>query len=220
MLIGFVVLVVNIKVKEVVEMDNKIFGYARVSSKDQNLDRQLDSLKKYVHDERNIIVDKVSGKDTNRPGLSTLLFSVRAGDTIYIHSLDRLGRNKEDIKTLLTEFRNRKVIVRILDLPTSMVDYGEAGNSIMELINNILIEVLAFQAQVEREQIRKRQQEGIASAKARGVHFGRKKYEYPETWSEDYMLWKNGGCSAKSLMRKYNWTSTTFYRKVAEYEKR
>ena len=220
MLIGFVVLFVNIKVKEVVEMDNKIFGYARVSSKDQNLDRQLDSLKKFVHDERNIIVDKVSGKDTNRPGLSTLLFSVRAGDTIYIHSLDRLGRNKEDIKTLLTEFKNRKVIVRILDLPTSMVDYGEAGNSIMELINNILIEVLSFQAQAEREQIRKRQQEGIASAKARGVHFGRKKYEYPETWSEDYMLWKNGGCSAKSLMRKYNWTSTTFYRKVAEYEKR
>ena len=219
MLIGFVALVVNIKVKEVVKMDNKIFGYARVSSKDQNLDRQLDSLKKYVTDERNIIVDKVSGKDTNRPGLSTLLFSVRAGDTIYIHSLDRLGRNKEDIKTLLTEFKNRKVIVRILDLPTSMVDYGEAGNSIMELINNILIEVLAFQAQAEREQIRKRQQEGIASAKARGVHFGRKKYEFPETWSEDYSVWKSGGCSAKSLMRKYNWTSTTFYRKVAEYEK-
>ena len=94
-------------------MDNKIFGYARVSSKDQNLDRQLDSLKKYVYDERNIIVDKISGKDTNRPGLSTLLFSVREGDTIYIHSLDRLGRNKEDIKTLLTEFKNRKVIVRI-----------------------------------------------------------------------------------------------------------
>ena len=201
-------------------MDNKIFGYARVSSKDQNLDRQLDSLKKYVYDERNIIVDKISGKDTNRPGLSTLLFSVREGDTIYIHSLDRLGRNKEDIKTLLTEFKNRKVIVRILDLPTSMVDYGEAGNSIMELINNILIEVLSFQAQAEREQIRKRQQEGIASAKARGVHFGRKKYEFPETWSEDYGIWKSGGCSAKSLMRKYNWTSTTFYRKVAEYEHR
>ena len=220
MLIGFVALVVNIKVKEVVEVDNKIFGYARVSSKDQNLDRQLDSLKKYVADERNIIVDKVSGKDTNRPGLSTLLFSVRAGDTIYIHSLDRLGRNKEDIKTLLTEFKNRKVIVRILDLPTSMVDYGEAGNSIMELINNILIEVLAFQAQAEREQIRKRQQEGIASAKARGVHFGRGKYPFPETWSEDYKVWRNGGCTAKSLMKKYGWTSTTFYRKVFEFEKK
>ena len=101
-----------------------------------------------------------------------------------------------------------------------MVDYSEAGNSIMELINTILIEVLAFQAQAEREQIRKRQQEGIASAKARGVHFGRKKYEYPATWSEDYSIWKNGGCTARSLMSKYNWTSTTFYRKVAEYEKR
>ena len=201
-------------------MDTKVFGYARVSSKDQNLDRQLDSLMKYVHDERNIIVDKVSGKDTNRPGLSTLLFSVREGDTIYVHSLDRLGRNKEDIKQLLTEFKNRKVIVRILDLPTSMVDYGETGNSIMELINNILIEVLAFQAQAEREQIRKRQQEGIASAKARGVKFGKKEYAYPETWGEDYKVWKNGGCTARSLMRKYKWTSTTFYRKVVEYEKR
>lgn len=200
-------------------MDNRIYGYARVSSKDQNLARQLDSLKKYVPDERNIIVDKVSGKDIeNRPGLKTLLFSIRAGDTIYIHSLDRLSRNKEDIKKLLTDFKNMNVIVRILDLPTSMVDYGEAGKGIMELLNNILIEVLAYQAQVEREYIRKRQEEGIASAKLRGVHFGRRKYEYPETWNEDYTLWKNGGCSAKSLMRKYNWNSTTFYRKVAEFE--
>ena len=201
-------------------MDNRIFGYARVSSKDQNLDRQLDSLKKYVPNERDIIVDKLSGKDINRPGLESLLFNIRQGDTLYIHSLDRLGRNKDDIKKILTDFKNKKIIVRILDLPTSMVDYGEAGNGIMELINNIIIEVMAYQAQAERENIRKRQEQGIASAKARGVHFGRKKYALPETWGEDYKIWKNKGCTAKSLMKKYGWTSTTFYRKVFEFEKK
>lgn len=200
-------------------MDNRIFGYARVSSKDQNLDRQFDSLKKYVPNERDIIVDKKSGKDTNRPGLESLLFNIRQGDTLYIMSLDRLGRNKDDIKKLLTELKEKKVIVRILDLPTSMVDYGEAGSGIMELINNIIIEVMAYQAQAERENIRKRQEQGIASAKARGVHFGRKKYPFPETWETDYETWKNKKCTAKSLMKKYEWTSTTFYRKVAEFEK-
>lgn len=199
-------------------MDNRIFGYARVSSKEQCLDRQIASLKQYVPNERDIIIDKLSGKDTNRPGLENLLFNIRQGDTLYIHSLDRLGRNKNDIKFLLTELKNKRVIVRILDLPTSMVDYGEAGNGIMEMINNILIEVMAYQAQAERENIRKRQGEGIAAAKARGVHFGREKYELPDSWKEDYNVWKNNGCTAKSLMKKYGWSSTTFYRKVKMYE--
>lgn len=199
-------------------MDNRIFGYARVSSKEQCLDRQIASLKQYVPNERDIIIDKLSGKDTNRPGLENLLFNIRQGDTLYIHSLDRLGRNKNDIKFLLTELKNKRVIVRILDLPTSMIDYGEAGNGIMEMINNILIEVMAYQAQAERENIRKRQGEGIAAAKARGVHFGREKYELPDSWKDDYNVWKNNGCTAKSLMKKYGWSSTTFYRKVKMYE--
>lgn len=201
-------------------MENKVFGYARVSSKEQNLDRQIDSLKQYVPNERDIIIDKQSGKDTNRPGLQTLLYNLRSGDTLYIHSLDRLGRNKNDIKQLLCELKDKGVTVRILDLPTSMADYGEAGKGIMELINNIIIEVMAYQAQVERENIRKRQEEGIAAAKIRGVHFGRTKYQFPDSWDQDYKLWKNNGCTAKSLMVKYNWSSTTFYRKVNEYERK
>lgn len=200
-------------------MENKVFGYARVSSKEQNLDRQIDSLKQYVPNERDIIIDKQSGKDTNRPGLQTLLYNLRGGDTLYIHSLDRLGRNKNDIKQLLCELKDKGVTIRILDLPTSMADYGEAGKGIMELINNIIIEVMAYQAQVERENIRKRQEEGIAAAKVRGVHFGRIKYEFPDSWNADYAIWKEKGCTAKSLMKKYNWSSTTFYRKVADYEK-
>ena len=200
-------------------MDNsRIFGYARVSSKEQNLDRQIDSLRKYVPNSRDIIIDKVSGKDMNRPGLENLLFSVRPGDTIVIHSLDRLSRSKDDIKKLLMEFKDKKVTVRILDLPTTMIDYGEAGKSILELVNNLIIEVMSYLAEAERQLIRKRQSEGIASAKARGVHFGRKKYEFPESWREDYKKWRNGECTAKSLMRKYQISSTSFYRKVAEFE--
>lgn len=199
-------------------MTSKIFGYARVSSKEQNLDRQLDSLKQYVPDERDIFIDKLSGKDTNRPGLNNLLYTLRAGDTLYIHSLDRLGRNTEDIKALLHELKQKEVTVRILDLPTSMADYGEAGKGIMELINNIILEVMAYQAQSERETIRKRQEEGIAAAKARGVHFGRNMYSYPSTWEEDYLNWKAKKCTAKSLIDKYGWGRTTFYRKVSEFE--
>ena len=200
-------------------MDNRIFGYARVSSKEQNLDRQIDCLKEYVPNERDIIIDKVSGKDLNRPGLENLLFNIRQGDTLYVQSLDRLGRNKNDIKHLLTELKAKKVLVRILDLPTSLIDYGDTNNGIMEMINNIIIEVMAYQAQAERESIRKRQEEGILAAKARGVHFGREKYDFPESWNQDYQLWKNHGCTAKSLIKKYGWSSTTFYRKVAEYKK-
>lgn len=199
-------------------MENKSFAYARVSNRDQNLNRQLDSLRQYVTDDRDIFTDKASGKNVDREGLKLLMHSVRSGDTVYIHSLDRLGRNKEDIKELLSQFKKKGVVVRILDIPTSMADYGEAGQSIMELINNILIEVLAYQAQDERERIRKRQEEGVIAAKARGVHFGRNKLELPDCWQEDYSTWKAGNCTAKSLMDKYSWGRTTFYRKVKEYE--
>lgn len=201
-------------------MDSKSFGYVRVSSKDQHVDRQMESLNKYITDERDIFVDKISGKDTNRPALQSLLHIVRNGDTVYIHSLDRLGRNKEDIKSLLAEFKAKGVIVRILDLPTSMVDYGASGKAIMELINNILIEVLAYQAEAERLNIRKRQQEGIVVARKNGVKFGRHPIPFPDSWKMDYSDWKAGNCTATSLFKKYGWTATTFYRKVKQYEKR
>lgn len=204
--------------EEVFDMENKVFGYVRVSSKEQKLDLQIDNLRHYVTDESDIIIDKQFGKDTNRPGLQNLLYNLRNGDTVYINSLDRLGRNKNDIKQLLCELKNKGATVRILNLPASMVDYGESNKGIMEIINNIIIEVMTHQAQVEMENIRKRQKEGIAAAKIRGVHFGRIKYEFPASWKEDYKVWKNKGCTAKSLMKKYNWSSTTFYRKVNEYE--
>ena len=200
-------------------MEHKSFAYARVSSRDQNLARQLESLKQYVPDDRDIFVDKQSGKNTDRPGLQLLLHLLRSGDTLYLHSLDRLGRNKEDIKNILRELKEKKVIVRILDLPTSMVTTDdEVTGATMEMVNNLLIEVLGYVAEMERRNIRKRQEEGIEIAKEKGVKFGRKKLPWPETWEEDYIQWKNKRCTAMSLIKKYGWNSTSFYRKVQEWE--
>ena len=201
-------------------METRIYAYARVSSKDQNLDRQLESLRVYVKDDRDIFVDKKSGKDTDRPGLQSLLYTLREGDTLYVHSLDRLGRNKEDIKNLLSELKAKKVLVRILDLPTTMnTARDEITGATMDLVNNLLIEVLGYMAEMERRNIRKRQEEGIRLAMEKGVKFGRKAVPWPDSWEVDLARWQGGGCTAKSLFTKYGWTSTTFYRKVKEWKK-
>lgn len=199
-------------------MDNKIFGYIRVSSRDQNLARQVDSLKKYVPDERLIFFDKLSGKDFNRPAYQTLKLMARRGDTIYIHEMERLGRNKEEIKNELEYFKNEGVFIRILNLPTTLIDYTQFDNQIqktlMEMVNNILIEVLATMAETERINIRKRQREGIDAAVKRGVKFGRPEKYLPDCWPEDKLKWKAGEVTAVSLMKKYGMASSTFYAKV------
>ena len=199
-------------------MDNKIFGYIRVSSRDQNLARQVDSLKKYVPDERLIFFDKLSGKDFNRPAYQTLKLMARRGDTIYIHEMERLGRNKEEIKNELEYFKNEGVFIRILNLPTTLIDYTQFDNqmqkTLMEMVNNILIEVLATMAETERINIRKRQREGIDAAVKRGVKFGRPEKYLPDCWPEDKLKWEAGEVTAVSLMKKYGMASSTFYAKV------
>ena len=199
-------------------MDNKIFGYIRVSSRDQNLARQVDSLKKYVPDERLIFFDKLSGKDFNRPAYQTLKLMARCGDTIYIHEMERLGRNKEEIKNELEYFKTEGVFIRILNLPTTLIDYTQFDNqmqkTLMEMVNNILIEVLATMAETERINIRKRQREGIDAAVKRGVKFGRPEKNLPDCWPEDKLKWEAGEVTAVSLMKKYGMASSTFYAKV------
>lgn len=198
-----------------------IYGYARVSSTDQNLDRQLLELKKYVPEE-NIVVDKASGKDTDRAGYAALkgLFGLRESDILYITSLDRLSRNKEDIKRELQWFREKKVRLKILDLPTSMVEVPDGQQWILEMIQNILIEVLASIAEQERLTIRKRQREGIEAAKLKGKHLGRPSYKLPEQFEEVYIKWKDGDITAKEAMKLLGMKKSHFYRKVHEYEKR
>ena len=136
----------------------KVYGYARVSTREQNLDRQIAALRQYVTDERDIITDKESGKDFDRTGYQYLRERlIRPGDTLIVKSLDRLGRNKEQVMEELRHFRADGVRVKILDLPTTMIDLPDGQDWIVEMVNNILIEVLASIAEQERLTIRQRQ---------------------------------------------------------------
>ena len=159
----------------------RIFGYARVSSAGQNLDRQIDALKQYVPEE-NIVVDKISGKSLKRPGYQALkgALGLRRGDILYVSSLDRLSRSKADIKSELIWFKEKGISWRVLDLPTTMIEYPADQEWIRDMTNNILIEVLASMAEIERVRIRQRQREGIDAAKRRGKHLGRPEKGFPE----------------------------------------
>lgn len=201
------------------EINNRIFGYARVSSREQNLDRQIVALKQYV-DEQNILTDKFSGKDLERPAYQALkgALGLREGDTLVITSLDRLSRNKEDIKNELQWFQKKKVRLKILDLPTSLIEVPDGQQWIIDMIQNILIEVLASIAEQERLTIRKRQREGIEAAKAKGKHLGRPRVQQPEEFEDIYIQWKRKEITAVGAMRKMKLSSSTFYRMVKQYE--
>ena len=196
-------------------MEHKIMGYARVSSKEQKLDRQLIELKKYVPAE-NIIMDKQSGKDLNRPGYQALKgpLGLRQGDTLYIKSLDRLSRNKEDIKKELEWFKQNGIRLMILDLPTSMIQVPLGQEWLIEMINNILIEVLASIAQQERETIHARQREGINAARLAGRHLGRPAVTVPENFDDVVAQWKNWEITAREAMRQTGLKRRSFYKLV------
>ena len=196
-------------------MQNRVMGYARVSSREQNLDRQLIELKKYVPEE-DIVVDKQSGKDLDRPGYQALkgALGLRTGDTLYIKSLDRLSRNKEDIKNELEWFKQNGIRLMILDLPTSMVQVPKGQEWLIEMINNILIEVLSSIAQQERETTRARQREGIDAAKLAGKHLGRPRVEMPENFAVVVMEWRNGKITAKEAMKRTGLRRNSFYKMV------
>lgn len=196
-------------------MQNRVMGYARVSSREQNLDRQLVELKKYVPEE-NIVVDKQSGKDLDRPGYQALrgALGLRPGDTLYIKSLDRLSRNKKDIKGELEWFQKNGIRLMILDLPTSMIQVPDGQEWIIEMINNILIEVLSSIAQQEREIIRARQMEGIEAAKSNGKHLGRPKTELPPNFVSVIAEWRRGEITAKEAMERTRLKRSSFYKLV------
>lgn len=195
----------------------KVYGYARVSTREQNLDRQIAALRQYVTDERDIITDKESGKDFDRTGYQYLRERlIRPGDTLIVKSLDRLGRNKEQVMEQLRHFRADGVRVKILDLPTTMIDLPDGQDWIVEMVNNILIEVLASIAEQERLTIRQRQAEGIAEAKKQGRLLGRKKTELPAEWELVTGLWKSGSITAVQAMDRLGLKKSTFYRMVRE----
>ena len=201
-------------------MESKIFGYVRVSSKDQNVDRQIDMLKPYVPNERDIFIDKASGKDFDRPAYNALKFNLRSDDTLYITSIDRLGRSKDGIIAELRELKEKGVKVRILDLPTTMLDDSkdDAGKKLMETVSNMVIELLSYMAEREREYIKKRQQEGIAAARKRGKKFGRKKNELPDGWEIGYADLLAGKITVSALARQFKMTRQSLYRRLSEID--
>lgn len=201
-------------------MDSRTYYYARVSSKEQNLDRQLAAFVSLGASERDIITDKESGKDLNRSGYTALKTAMlRSGDTLVVKSLDRLSRNKADIKNELQYFKEHGIRLKVLDLPTTMIDYPAGQEWVLDMVNNILIEVLSSIAQQERLTIRQRQQEGIAAAKAKGKHLGRPGLVVPENWQEVYSAWKSGAITAKTAMEQTELKRTSFYKLVKEMER-
>ena len=195
------------------------YGYARVSATEQNLDRQVLALQEYVKPE-NIVMDRQSGKNLNRPGYNALkgIFGLRPGDVLYIVSLDRLSRNKEDIKNEIAWFKAHKVRLMILDLPSSMVQVPENQEWIIDMIQNILIEVLASMAEQERLMIRKRQREGIEAAKKKGRHLGRPYLKVPDNFDEVYAEWKAGTITARAAQKRLGMSSASFYRLVKKQQ--
>lgn len=198
-------------------MENRIYYYARVSTKEQNLDRQLAAFKALGASERDIITDKESGKNLDRAGYQALKTAMlRAGDTLVVKSLDRLSRNKGDIKAELQYFKEHGIRVKIIDLPTTMTDFPTGQEWVLEMINNILIEVLGTIAEQERATIKRRQREGIESARSKGKHLGRPPLQKPENWKEVYTIWQNGDITAKEAMRRTGLKRSSFYRLVRE----
>jgi len=194
-------------------MDTRTYYYARVSSREQNLDRQIAAFISLGAQEREIITDKESGKNLNRTGYQALKNAMlRRGDTLVIKSLDRLSRNKTDIKNELQYFRDNGIRLKVIDLPTTMMQLPEGQAWIFDMVNNILIEVLGTIAEQERTTIRQRQAEGIAAAKAKGKHLGRPLIVLPDNWTTVHTAWKNGEITAKEAMRQTGLKRTSFYK--------
>ena len=191
----------------------RTYGYARCSSADQSLNRQLDALTAYGIGERDIVTDKITGATFDRPGYTALKNQMlRAGDVLVLVSLDRLGRDYEQIKNEFRELHNMGVNIVILDMPIlSTADKSDLEKS---LIANIVFELLAYTAEKERRNIKSRQEAGIRSAKDRGVKFGRPEATTPPGFVEEVATWKRGEQTATETMRRLGLKRTTFYKLV------
>ncbi len=210
---------------------SKSVGYVRVPSKGQNLARQIEALRPYVQEDM-IVPGKASGKDFGRIGYQSLKVGIGKlvkGDTLYIKSLDRLGRNKEDTKKELEYFKNIGVRVKVLDIPSSMIDIAEGQEWIIEMINNILIEVLTSIAENGRQTIRQRQAEGLAVMPIDGATGKKKSFKtgnviggpgiaFPDNWNGVYTSWKNKEITAVAAMGKLNLKKNSFYKLVKRHE--
>ncbi len=191
------------------------YGYVRVSSTDQNEDRQLLELQARAVPEKNIYMDKQSGKDFDRPQYKKLVKRLRAGDLVYVLSIDRLGRNYEEIQRqwrILTKEIGADICV--MDMP--LLDTRNGRDLMGTFIADLVLQILSFVAQNERENIQKRQAQGIAAAKARGVRFGRPEAPMPENFAAIVAAWEKGKLPLSEAVRRCNVSEATFYRRLRE----
>lgn len=200
-------------------MENRHYYYARVSSSGQNLARQIDAFKRDGANDRDIVTDKQSGKDLERPGYQALKTTLlRSGDTLTVCSLDRLSRNKADIKNELRWFQEHGIRLRILNIPTTLQDVPDGNGWVIEMVTNILVEVMAAFAEEERRNIRSRQAEGIAAKRNREdwQDYGRPHVQVPDNWQQVINQWRAGEITATEAMRLTGIRKTTFYKLAKE----
>ena len=196
-------------------MENQIYGYIRVSSRDQNEDRQVIAMREFGIVEKNLVIDKQSGKDFARPGYRRLLRKLKPTETLVIKSIYRLGRNYDEVLEqwrLLT--KEKQVDIVVLDMP--LLDTRKGRDLIGTLISDIVLQLLSYVAQTEREFIHQRQAEGIAAAKARGVKFGRKPKERPAEYEHLRDEWRAGRISARAAARQLGVAHRTFMKWVEQ----
>lgn len=194
------------------------YGYIRVSTREQNENRQLIALREMSVPEKNIYMDKHSGKDFNRPQYKKLVKKLKPGDLLYIKSIDRLGRNYEEIQNqwcVLT--KDKGIDIAVLDMP--LLDTRRGKDLMGTFLSDIVLQVLSFVAENERTNIRQRQAEGIAAAKAKGIRFGRPPLPLPENFHENYQRWKSGEITCTTASRACGLPLSTFRDKAAVYEK-
>ena len=199
-------------------MDNKkTFGYCRVSSQEQNEDRQLESMLNLGINERDIFIDKCSGKNFDRPQYNALKLQLREGDILVIKSIDRLGRN---YKQICEEWRDItkdiKANIKVIDMP--ILDTTKKDGLISEVISDIVLQLLSYVAEQERAFIKQRQAEGIKIAKEKGKHLGKPPIQYPDNWSDVYKIWKQGEITAREAMKRTNLKPTSFYKLAKNYK--
>ena len=193
-----------------------VYGYIRVSTKEQNEDRQRLAMEEFGVEKKHIYLDKQSGKDFERPGYKQLLRKMKPDDTLVIKSIDRLGRNYDEILEqwrMLT--REKKISIVVLDMP--LLDTRKGRDLTGTLIADIVLQLLSYVAQTERELIRQRQAEGIAAARAKGVHLGRHPMEIPAEFEPVYKQWKRGEVSARMAARTLGVSPNTFVKWTASY---
>ena len=198
-------------------MNGQVYGYIRVSSREQNEERQLISLREVQVPEENTFIDKQSGKDFERPQYKRLLRKLKKDDLLYIKSIDRLGRNYGEILEqwrILT--KEKSVDIVVLDMP--LLDTRQGKDLMGTFLSDIVLQVLSFVAENERANIRQRQAEGIAAAKARGVRFGRPPKPLPDNYLSTYLRWKSGALTGTAAAKECGMPLATFRYRAERYE--